>query len=118
MGTAMPRANPYAGRVNALSRKEFEQLQSAVAERRCREEHGFGTFAEAAAEYRANPPCPSCGDPNPFKDGVSESGLQRYRCRSCGCRFNSLTGTVLERSKKDLPTWVGFIRLMCWNVPL
>ncbi len=118
MGTAMPRANPYAGRVSALSREEFEQLQSAVAERRCREEYGFGTFAEAAAEYRPHPPCPSCGDGAPFKDGISDSGLQSYRCRSCGCRFNSLTGTVLERSKKDLPTWIGFIRLMCWNVPL
>ena len=104
--------SPFGGFVDGLSDDDFAMLFKAVAERRCRDEVGFGTFAEAAALHRPAPRCPECDSPSPFRDGVSPSGLQRYRCRSCGTRFNSLTGTVLERCKKDLPTWVEFIRLM------
>lgn len=114
----MTRENPFAGRVAALPTDDFELLCSAVAERRCREEIGVGTYAEAAAAFRADPPCPGCGEGRAFRDGVSGSGLQRYRCRRCGRRFNSLTGTVLESSKKDLPTWALFLKLMTWNVPV
>ena len=114
----MPKENAFAAFVAALSDDEFAELASAVSERRCREEHGFGSFAEAAELYRPDPECPGCGLPGAFRDGRSESGLQRYRCRGCGTRFNSLTGTVLEHCKKDLPTWVDFIGLMRFNVPL
>lgn len=115
---AMPNANPHAGFVSSLDADDFDSLVSAIEERRCREAHGFGTFAEAAKLYRPHPPCPSCGFPDPGLDGVSESGLQRYECRSCGRRFNSLTGTVLEHSKKSLPTWVCFVNVMRFGVPL
>lgn len=114
----MTRANPYEGFVSPLDAGEFRSLSSAVSERECRERYGFGTFAEAAAIYRPNPPCPRCGLPDPGRDGFTDSGLQRFECRSCGCRFNSLTGTVLEHSKKDMPTWVGFVNVMRFNVPL
>lgn len=114
----MTKENPFRRLVVELSGDDLAILFKAVAERRCRDEAGFGTFAEAAELYRPDPCCPECSDPYPFRDGVSSSGLQRYRCRSCGTRFNSLTGTVLERCKKDLPTWVEFIRLMRFNVPL
>jgi len=114
----MTQANPFAGRIASLSNDDFAMLTNAVLERRCRDDLGFGTFAEAAAIFRPSPPCNLCKDPAPVKDGISSSGLQRYRCNSCGNRFNSLSGTVLERCKKDLPTWVDFIRLMCWNVPI
>lgn len=110
--------NPYGAFVASLPDDDFASLALAVAERRCREELGFGTYAEAAARYRPNPACPSCGDEAPFRDGLTPSGLQRHRCRLCGRRFNSLTGTVLEQSKKELPVWVDFIRLMCHNVPI
>lgn len=114
----MPKMNAYAARVAALSADEFGELMAAVSERRCREEHGFGTFAEAAELYRPSPDCPECGLPSPIRDGWSESGLQRYRCRRCGTRFNSLTGTVLEHCRKELATWVDFVSLMRFNVPL
>lgn len=115
---AMPGTNPYEGFVSSLDADEFRSLASAVAERKCRDEHGFGTFAEAAALYRPAPSCPRCGFPSPGKDGMSASGLQRYECGACGLRFNSLTGTVLEHSKKDMPTWVDFINLMRFGMPL
>ena len=115
---AMDQANPFSESVVGMSGDDFAMLERAVAERRCRDELGFGTFAEAATLFRPDPPCPSCGDPAPLRDGTGAAGLRRYRCRACGRRFGPLTGTVLERSKKDMPTWAEFIRCMCWNVPI
>jgi transposase-like protein len=118
MGNIMPETNPFTGLVASLSNENLDLLSAAVAERRCQERYGFGNFAEAATLFRPNPNCPSCGDTTPLKDGRSPSGLQRYRCAACATRFSSLTGTVLERCKKDLPTWIDFINLMRFNVPL
>ena len=80
-------------------------------------EGGPRAFDEAAAEHRPNPPCPSCGE-TPFRDGKTAAGHQRFRCPECGARYSSFTGTIFEDSKKDLPTWVDFIELMCWSVPI
>lgn len=114
----MSKENPFTQFVSELPEDRFAMLREAVAERRCRGEIGVGTLAEAAALHRPDPSCPKCGSPAPHRDGMSPSGLQRYRCRRCGARFNSLTGTVLEGCKKSLPTWVEFVRLMRFNVPL
>ena len=94
----MPRENPFAGMVAGLSADDFALLAAAVRERECREAVGFGTFAEAATLYRPKPPCPECGSDDVRLDGREESGTQRFRCRKCGRRHDSLTGTVLERS--------------------
>ena len=114
----MPARNPFAGEVDGLAPSDFALLSAAVAERRCREEVGFGTFAEAAELYRPHPPCPSCGQAPTWRDGGEPNGLRRFRCPACGRRYNSLTGTVLEHSKATMPQWVGFVRLMRFNVPL
>lgn len=98
----MERANPHAGLVGSPTPAEFEDLSDAVEERRLREELGFGTLAEAAEPYRPDPACPECGEGGARRDGASASGLQRWRCRACGTRFTSLTGTVLENCKKPL----------------
>lgn len=115
---AMRRPNPCSGLVDGLSAGELELLHDAVAERRLRGEAGFGTLAEAAELYRPRPACPSCGEETPWRDGLAPSGVQRWRCPSCGARFTSLTGTVLENCKKPLATWVDFIRLTTFAVPL
>ena len=114
----MKRTNPYAGLVDGLSAAELGLLSAAVAERMLREEVGVGTLAEAAELYRPEPPCPSCGEASPWRDGSEPSGVRRWRCPRCGARFTSLTGTVLENCKKPLPTWVDFIRLALFAVPL
>ena len=114
----MPRTNPFLATVVELSPDDFALLSSAVAERRCREEVGFGTFAEAAALYRPDPPCPACKAKGAWRDGLTDAGVRRFLCHECGTRFNSLTGTVLERGKSDMPTWVDFVRLMRFNVPI
>lgn len=53
-----------------------------------------------------------------WKGSATAAGVPRWRCRSCGRRFTSLTGTVLEHYCKPLPVWVSFIRLMSHNVPV
>lgn len=103
--------------VDGLSPEDFGLLERAVAARRCRDELGFGTFEEAASAYRPEPKCPSCGAA-PRRDGRTPAGRQRFRCPACGESFSSLTGTIFESCKKDLATWVDFVRLMCYNVPL
>ena len=40
--------------------------------------------------------CPRCQGTQLYRHGT-KSGLQRFRCRSCGRTFNSLTGTPLAR---------------------
>ena len=103
--------------VDSLPEDEFAALERAVEARRCRAKIGFATFDEAAAAYRPQPPCPRCGSPA-SKDGKTPAGRQRFRCRSCGEGFTSLTGTVFEHGKKDFATWVRFVELMTWNVPI
>lgn len=114
----MGRANPFRALVAGLTADEFLLLREAVDERRCRDEVGVGTLAEAAAAYRPDPKCPGCGARGAWRDGSTAAGVPRWRCGCCGRRFNSLTGTVLEHCRKPLPAWVSFIRLMRHNVPV
>lgn len=46
--------------------------------------------------------CPGCGARGTWRDGPAAAGVPRWRCRSCGRRFNSLTRTVLEHCRKPL----------------
>lgn len=103
--------------VDSLPEDEFAALERAVEARRCRAKVGFATLDEAVAAYRPQPPCPRCGSPA-SKDGRTPAGRQRFRCRACGEGFTSLTGTIFEHGKKDLATWVRFVELMTWNVPI
>jgi transposase-like protein len=108
--------NPQAGYVDALPFDEFEMLKSAVAARKCSDKIGFSTYEEAINIYRPNRVCPHCGSGEYWKDGSTPSSTQRYLCRKCNKRFSALTGTIFEYSKKDLPTWVDFVTMMCHNV--
>jgi transposase-like protein len=40
--------------------------------------------------------CPKCQAQHVVRNGQAD-GLQRYKCRGCGCTFNALTGTPLAR---------------------
>ena len=110
--------NPYEGMVSSLDADEFDALCSAVAGRKCRNLVGAGTLDEAADLWRSHPACPSCGFPDCAHDGRTPAGRRRWRCPICGSAFSALTGTVLEYSKKELPTWERFITCMCYNAPV
>ena len=114
----MKHANPHAGLVGSLTPAELEDLSDAVEERRLRDETGFGTLAEAAEMLRPSPLCPRCGASPAWRGGLKPSGVRRWRCPTCGARFTSPTDTVLEGCKKPLATWVSFIRLALFAVPL
>ena len=89
-----------------------------MAARQCRAKVGFATFDEAAEAFRPRLACPCCGSPRTAKDGRMLAGRQRFHCNACGAGFAFLTGTVFEYGKKDLATWVRFVELMTWNVPI
>lgn len=110
--------NPYRGMVSSLDADEFDALCSAVAERKCRNLIGVGNMDEAAEFWHPNPSCPSCGFPDALRDGKTPAGHQRWRCPTCGKAFSTLTGTVLEYLKKELPVWERFITCMCYNAPV
>ena len=57
----MGRADPFRALVAGLTADEFQLLREAVDERRCRDEAGAGTLAEAAAAYRPDSGRPGCG---------------------------------------------------------
>ncbi len=56
------------------------------------------------------PHCPHCGHKELYKHGMC-SGLQRYRCKSCGKTFNALTNTPLAHlRKKEL--WLSYMQCL------
>ena len=59
--TDMKRENPHSALVASLDAEGLALLSAALDERACREELGFGTFAEAAELFRPEPACPRCG---------------------------------------------------------
>lgn len=111
------KANPFRAFMAGLTADEFLLLREAVDERRCRDEVGVGTLAEAATAYRPDPECPGCGARGGWRDGSTAAGVPRWRCRCCSRRLTPpLTGAVFEHCRKPHTAWVSFIRLMCHNV--
>ena len=110
--------NPYAADIDAMPDDDFALLEQAVAARACRERVGYGTFDEAAEAFRPRPACPRCGSSHTAKDGRTPAGHRKLRRTACGARFGIMSGTIFENCKKDLATWVRFVELMTWNVPI
>lgn len=110
--------NPYAAEVDAMTGADFALLEQAVAARSCRERVGYGTFDEAAEAFRPRPACPRCGSSRTARDGRTPAGHRKLRCAACGARFGIMSGTIFENCKKDFATWVRFVELMTWNVPI
>lgn len=57
-----------------------------------------------------DPHCPHCNCGRIYKHG-KKSGLQRYKCSSCGKTFNALTGTPLARLRKK-HLWLEYMECM------
>lgn len=110
--------NPHAAGVDAMTDADFALLRQAVEARACRDSIGYGTFDEAAEAFRPRPACPRCGSDRAARDGRTPAGHRRFRCPDCRARFGALSGTIFENCKKDFATWVRFVELMTWNVPI
>jgi len=50
--------------------------------------------------------CPRCDGKHLYRHGAA-NGLQRFRCRACGCTFNCLTGTPLARLRHK-EKWLAY----------
>src|SRR5918997_1807527 len=62
--------------------------------------------------------CPHCDSATVARDGRDDRQLhrQRYRCTTCGSRFDDLTGTVLAGHHQPLRVWVLCLYLMGLNL--
>ena len=62
--------------------------------------------------------CPKCNTTNIKRYGSHKGEKERrcYLCKSCGCRFDDLTGTIYEGSHLPLKTWVLCSYLMALNL--
>jgi transposase-like protein len=62
--------------------------------------------------------CPHCDSAETLRRGFDgpERHLQRYQCKSCGRRFDDLTGTALSGHRQPLSTWVPCLRFMGLNL--
>ena len=53
--------------------------------------------------------CRFCGSETIIKDGFSDTGIRRYRCKSCGRRFTVITNTIFDSRKLPISEWVCFL---------
>ena len=62
--------------------------------------------------------CPGCSSEAVIRDGCDDTQpcRQRYRCKTCGSRFDDLTGTVLAGHHQPLRVWVRCLYLMGLNL--
>ncbi|MRV71984.1 IS1595 family transposase [Duganella sp. FT92W] len=75
-----------------LTSRQCTQLQVRLGQADARQH--VGRLLDQAAQEKLC--CPRCAGTRWYRHG-RESGLQRYRCRTCGKTFNTLTGTPLAR---------------------
>ena len=101
-----------------LSDKDFYLLQDAGALRKNKERYGFINFAEHAELYDRVPSCPYCGSEAYVSFGSTPKGLPRYKCIHCGRKFNLLSNSIFHSTNKSIDTWISYLTLMTFNVPL
>jgi transposase-like protein len=102
--------------LDATRRMTLRQLQR-LAKEADQQARRAEALAEIERQVGDQPPCPHCAHQRVIRWGMSESGLQRWRCRDCGRTFNSAHGTGLARTKKR-DTMLAFIRNMLMPSPL
>lgn len=53
--------------------------------------------------------CRHCGSERIVKDGKSDNGIIRFRCKACGRRFTATTNTIFDNHKIPISEWIGFL---------
>lgn len=110
--------NPYKDFIFSLSENEFKALKEAVSMRNNFEKYGAVNFEELALKYNREPKCPKCGSIDFVKHSHGPKNKQRYQCKTCGCRFNLLSNSIFNSTNKSFDTWIEYLSLMTFNVPL
>lgn len=114
----MSEKNSFTDLVFSLSNKDFQLLQDAVALRRDKEHYGVTNFLGLAKLYGRVPTCPYCGSDEYVSFGFTPDGLPRYKCASCGRKFSLLSNSIFHSTNKSIDTWISYLTLMTFNVPL
>ena len=57
------------------------------------------TTSKVASYEKGQTTCPHCNGNKVIKDGHTKMGVQTYKCKDCGKRFNDLTKTVFVRTR-------------------
>ena len=52
--------------------------------------------------------CPYCNEVHMRKNGLTNNGVQRYLCLSCGKKFTPVTGTIFENHKISITEWMEY----------
>lgn len=90
--------------------KEARDLVSSTIEEWYLEKHRKPTAGEISLINSLKVgTCPVCGSADIAKDGKLASGIRRFRCKSCGRRFNPLTSTVFDSRKIPLSERIEFL---------
>ena len=87
------------------------QIQSLIDDTKC-----FETVR--ALRWPDGVGCPACDSPQVTKQGRDDTQpeRQRYRCQSCGRRFDDLTGTIFAGHHQPLRVWILCLYLMGLNL--
>ncbi len=104
--------------VNGLTLNELKLLDEEIKARFIFEKFGSDSFSSYAIQLGRKPICPCCGSLSYSNDGHYKNNEKRYRCKSCGKDYSLLHNSIFNSTKKDLYTWIKFIDLMIYNVPL
>lgn len=110
--------NPIENYVFSLSSTDFELLKESIYKRIDNDKYGFTSFEEAALYYSRKPICPNCGSNTYYKDGKTNAGFNRYRCKECDNSYTLLTNSIFNSAKIPLHKLMNYIELMSFNVPL
>ena len=57
------------------------------------------TISKVALYEKGQIECPYCHQTHSVKDGHTKTGIQTYKCKDCGKRFNDLTDTIFKGTK-------------------
>ncbi len=84
--------------IDNLLPNELKELIDKLRLKLNDEENSKDTIAKIADREKSQNICPKCGKAHVVKDGLYK-GRQKYKCKNCGKKFNSLTGTPFHHTR-------------------
>ena len=100
-----------------LSPAQFKMLVQAYAQKtgansqRTWDKSVYAISEQHLADLGVNRACPACGSTVVVHNGLTDAGIQRFRCQECKKSFTRFTGTLLEKSKFPWEVWVEVLRM-------
>ena len=91
--------NPFISYVSSLSTDDLSQLVEAIDIRIDKDKYDFTSLEEAAIFYNREPKCPNCGSNRYIKEGRTNAGHTRYRCRVCDDTYTLLADSIFNSAK-------------------